>query len=230
MPKLLTAALCFLLLHRLVSGSPLRTVIVARIGESMYGRLFQLATIASLIWFGVAYANATSPFALQLLWRTNSLWNSLQVILQPIAVFFIISGFTAPNPGTFGREHTIDQADVVRGVLRITRHPFLWGIAIFATGHLMASPTMRNLILFGTLIFVALTGTLSIDAKRSRSLGSKWAEFASRTSNLPFGAIASGQQRLALSELSVRHVVVALLVTALLALAHQSVIGVSALP
>ena len=50
------------------------------------------------------------------------------------------------------------------GALRVTRHPFLWGIALFSVGHLATVPTRASLLLFGTLLVVALTGTVSIDA------------------------------------------------------------------
>jgi uncharacterized membrane protein len=171
--NLLISAGAFILLHRVISGSPLRKLIVDRLGEPVYGRLFQLATVAALMWLGVAYARATGPGAVEAIWVAAPLTRYAQIVVQPLALFLIVTGFTTPNPATFRQEAVAERPDAVQGILRVTRHPFLWGIAVFAGGHLAAAPTARNVVLFGTLIFVSLTGTLSIDAKRRRSLGSK---------------------------------------------------------
>ena len=79
-------------------------------------------------------------------------------------------------------------------MLRITRHPFLWGVALWAAGHLMVNGDLASLILFGSLLVLAVFGTGSIDAKRRRALGEKWDAFAAKTSAVPFAAIAAGRQ------------------------------------
>jgi uncharacterized membrane protein len=111
----------------------------------------------------------------------------------------------------------------VRGALRITRHPFLWGVALLAVGHMATVPSPRSLVLFGTLLAVALAGTLSIDAKRRRKLGLHWAPYAAVTSNLPFAAILAGRQPLKPAELRVRDLLVAGLLIAGTALAHPTI-------
>jgi uncharacterized membrane protein len=230
MGHLLAAAAAFVLLHRGISGSPLRSVITARIGEVAYGRLFQLAEFAGILWLAVAYAGALSPDALTILWSPDPVVRWAQLILQPLAFLFIVTGFTTPNPATFRQEAVADQPDAVRGILRVTRHPFLWGVALFSIGHALAAPTVRNLVLFGTLLFVALTGTLSIDAKRQRSLGPKWTAFVAQTSNLPFLSVLQGRQTLRLGEIGWGKVSVTLGLVLAFTLFHSVLFGRSAAP
>jgi len=228
MYNLLASAAVFVLLHRAISGSPVRRLIVRRIGELAYGRMFQIASIAGLVWLGMAYAGANQAAAIGQLWSVSQLVRHLQLIIQPAALLLIVTGFTTPNPGTFRQEAVADQPDSVRGVLRVTRHPFLWGVALFAAGHLLATPSPRNLVLFGTLLAVALTGTVSIDAKRKRALGPKWTAFAARTSNIPFAAILAGRQQLRLDELGWKMIVAAAALSAVLVLTHSFLFGVPA--
>jgi len=56
-------------------------------------------------------------------------------------------------------------------MLRITRHPFLWGAAIWALGHLLVNGDAVSIILFGSILVLSLFGTASIDA----SAAARWA-------------------------------------------------------
>ena len=228
--KLLTASVVFILLHRVISGSNARQMIVQRVGEQAYGRLFQLASVAAVTWLGFAYAGARTPVTVAPLWTTMQAARDLQFVVQPLALLLIVTGFTTPNPGTFGQERVVDRPDSVRGILRVTRHPFLWGVTLFAAGHIVASPTVRGVILFGTLLFVALTGTLSIDAKRRRSLGAKWAAFAAQTSNIPFAAILMRRQTFRPLELGWGSIVGAIGLSIAMILAHPLLFASRAVP
>src|SRR5262249_8515551 len=71
-------------------------------------------------------------------------------------------------------------------------------------------------ILFGSLLVLALGGTAAIDAKRRRSFGEQWMQFAAVTSNVPFAAIVAGKNRLgpAVVEIGVWRPLVAIVVYA----------------
>jgi len=118
---------------------------------------------------------------------------------------------------------------VVKGILRVTRHPFLWGVAIWALGHLVVNGDRASLILFGSLLVLALSGTSSIDAKRKRALGEAWDGFAAQTSNVPFAAIVAGRQQLMLGEIGVWRILAAIAVYLALVLGHPWIAGVPAL-
>ena len=55
MSSLILAAVTFLLLHLLVSGTTIRDRLVARLGEGLYLGLFSLASVAVLAWMFVAH-------------------------------------------------------------------------------------------------------------------------------------------------------------------------------
>jgi len=116
------------------------------------------------------------------------------------------------------------------GVLRITRHPFLWGVAIWSAFHFCATGDYASVVLFGTLCVLSLLGTASIDAKRQRKLGEQWSAFAQRTSNLPFAAIAAGRNSFQAREYFDWRFLVALALFLVVLFAHARIIGVSPFP
>jgi uncharacterized membrane protein len=207
--NLIAAALAYLLLHRAISGSKLRATVTRRLGETRYLRFFAFASVAALLWLGFAFADARSRPENIDLWTVPPFASWLQLGTQLIAFLFIASGLVTPNPGTVRQQEAVNRPDIVQGMLRVTRHPFLWGVAVFAAGHLSVRSDVAGWILFGTLLIVAVSGTASIDAKRRHLLGEQWLAFSSRTSNIPFAAILDGRQRLNFMEIGWRPVLAA---------------------
>jgi uncharacterized membrane protein len=118
----------------------------------------------------------------------------------------------------------------VKGVVRITRHPFLWGVGLWAAGHLMVNGDTASFLLFGSLLMLAFFGTSSIDAKRARAYGEDWGAFSAATSNVPFAAIAAGRQKLNLAEIGWWRIALAVAVWGAITFAHPYLFGVRALP
>ena len=225
--SLLAAAAFFLAIHLLVSGTRVRDALTGRIGQGPYMGLFSLSSVAGLVWLGLAFAEARGQPAY---WDLTPVTRQIQMGVQLLAMLLIVPGLTTPNPTSVRQEGALDRADVVKGMLRITRHPFLWGVAIWAAGHLLVNGDPASLVLFGTMLLLALFGTASIDAKRRRALGPKWDAFAAQTSNVPFAAIAAGRQKLRLGEIGWWRIVLAVAIWALLAWAHPYLFGARALP
>jgi uncharacterized membrane protein len=230
MLNLAAAALTFFALHRVVSGSPVRDRFVGLIGETPFRRAFALASLACLIWLWLGFLSAqTSPWN-GLLFTPHAALVTLQVPIQLLAILLIVAGVTTRNPTIAGMGAAVSDRGIVRGVLRVSRHPFLWGIALFATAHMLVVPSVAAWGFFGTLLVLALTGTLSIDAKRHRALGDDWEAFAATTSNIPFQAIVTGRQSLKFSEIGWWRPLLAITFYILLTLAHPYLFGVSAVP
>ena len=224
------AALTFFALHRIVSGSPVRDRLVALLGETPFRRVFALASLACLIWLWLGFLSArTSPWN-GVLFTPHATLAILQIPLQLLAFLLIVAGVTTRNPTIAGMGAAVSDRGIVRGVLRISRHPFLWGIALFAAGHMLVVPSVAAWGFFGTLLVLALTGTLSIDAKRHRAFGDDWKAFATATSNVPFQAIATRRQRLKFREIGWWRPLLAVTLYVLLVLAHRYLFGVSAVP
>ena len=230
MTSLLAAATFFVLLHLLVSGTRVRDAIVGKIGDGPYMGLFSLASVAGLAWLGFGYAAArTAPWNAAY-WDITPATRHIQLGLMLIAVIFIVVGLTTPNPTSVKQEGALDRPDVVRGMLRITRHPFLWGVALWGLGHLIVNGDRAGIVLFAAMLILALFGTASIDAKRKRALGPTWHAFATQTSNIPFAAILAGRQSLKIGEIGWWRIALALVIYAALAFGHPHLFGVAALP
>jgi len=151
------------------------------------------------------------------LWGVVPGFRPAAYVLVFIAFIFLTIGITTPSPTRVGMESRVGQGkEAARGMMRITRHPFLWGIALWALVHLMINGDLASLILFGSLLMLAVAGTLSIDAKRRRNFGEQWSKFAEGTSNIPFAAIAAGKNRVgpAFAEIGVWRPLAAILVYA----------------
>jgi uncharacterized membrane protein len=230
MSNLLAAAAFFVLLHLLVSGTRVRDALTGRIGQGPYMGLFSLASIAGLTWLGFAFAKGRHEAWNTAYWDITPATRQVQLVLQLMAMLLILPGLTTPNPTSVRQEGVLDRPDAVKGMLRITRHPFLWGVTLWALGHLLVNGERASIVLFGAMFLLGLFGTASIDAKRKRALGPTWDAFAAQTSNVPFGAILGGRQKLNLAEIGWWRISLAIVVWAALAWAHLMLFGVAALP
>jgi len=222
----------FVLLHIGVSATGLRTALVGRIGEGPFRGLFALASAATLVWMIWAYAQMRgNPFdGLNAAFWTPPAWGRYAAQgLMIVSFLFVVVGLTTPGPTLAGAEKTLQKAEPATGILRITRHPFLWGVAIWSLAHLLANGERFALMLFGALGLMVLFGTRSIDRKGAARDPEGWARFAAVTSNVPFAGIVQGRNRLALGEMGWR-IALALIVYAAFAYAHEWVIGVPAVP
>jgi uncharacterized membrane protein len=227
---LAVAAAAFVLLHLLVAGTRVRDALTGAIGEGPYMGLFSLASIACLVWLIVAFGPARSAPDNQVFWTVTPLTRHIQIGLMLLAFLLVVPGLTTPNPTSIRQQGVLDKPDAIRGMLRITRHPFLWGVAVWAAGHLLVNGNVAALILFGAMFMLALFGTASIDAKRRRALGERWDAFAAKTSNLPFAAILARRQRFKLGEIGWWRLALAVALWAGTLFAHPYAFGVRALP
>jgi uncharacterized membrane protein len=227
MTMLIAAAVFFLVLHLLVAGTRLRDAIVRAIGEQAYLGAFSVASLAGIVWLAVSYNRATE-LGTDLLWDLGPGVQHLGIVVVAIAALFAVSGLLTPNPTAVGMEAAATRE--ASGILRITRHPFLWGVAMWAAFHLAANGDAASVVFFGTFLVLAVAGTFSIDAKRARKMAPGWIEFAGRTSNVPFVAILAGRNSLKLGELVTYRQAAAVLVFLVLLFAHAWLFSASPFP
>lgn len=220
------AGLFLLATHFGVSSTGLRGALVARLGEGPYLGLYSLVSALAFVWLGAAYAAAPHVAV----WD-HAPWQAwVPILVNPVALLLLVAGLTTANPTAVGQAALLDRPDSVRGILRVTRNPFLWGVGLWALAHMVPNGDAASLLLFGTLAVLALGGTVLLDAKLARRLGGRWERFADSSSNLPFAAILAGRQRLSAREIGWWRLGVALLAYAVIVHAHARVFGVSALP
>lgn len=193
MGMLITAAIVFLAIHFLISGTRLRDGITGAIGERPYMGLFSLASIAVIVWLCSAYNAAQAGGGDPVLYDLGHV-RDIGIIVVLVAFLLGVPGLMLPNPTAVGGDAAAQPK--ARGVITITRHPFLWGVTLWSAIHLVANGDEASIILFGCFFILALLGPLSIDAKRKRKMGERWLAFAAQTSNVPFAAALAGRTRI----------------------------------
>jgi uncharacterized membrane protein len=226
MTSLLLAAAFFVGIHLFISGTRLRDALVSRFGEQAFRGLFSLLSVVGIVWLCRAYAHAPHLA----LWGTAAWLRPLALLVMLAASLFVAIGLTTPSPTAVGGETRLDQAEPAQGILRVTRHPFLWGVALWAAMHFALNGDRASAVLFGALLLLALVGPLSIDAKRQRAFGERWQRFAGVTSSVPFAAIAQGRNSLNLAELGAWRIAVGAAIYVVFLLTHRWLFGVSPLP
>lgn len=223
MPLLLIAALAWIALHLLVSGTRLRDRLVALAGPAGFQAGFAIASVAGLAWLILAWRAAETT----LLWFAPEGLRWVLVLAMLPAFFLFVAAVTTRNPTAVGGDGAMGSP--ATGILRITRHPMLWSFALWGLVHVLGNGDGAALVFFGTILVTALAGMPSIDAKLARRTGPAWQGFAARTSILPFGAILAGRNRLVLREIGWWRPVLALVVWAAVFHAHGMLFGVTPL-
>jgi len=103
------------------------------------------------------------------------------------------------NPTIVGADRLLKSDDPARGMIRITRHPIMWGFILWAAAHLLARGDTKSLVFFGAFLLLASLGTILLDKRKARIEG--WPRFAAVTSNIPLVAIAQGRNRIVWREI-----------------------------
>jgi uncharacterized membrane protein len=192
MTMLFLAALFLPLSHLGISSTAIRSVLVERLGERSYQAFYSLLSFAAFAWLIVAYRRAESlP-----IWTTPDPVRLTVLPLVLLAFLLVVVGLTTPNPTAVGAEALFDRPNIARGILRITRNPFLWGTSLWALAHIAVTGDLASVLFFGSIATLGLLGASLLDAKKARRHGEGWERFAAVTSNVPFRAILEGRQQL----------------------------------
>ena len=163
---------------------PLRAALVGRLGERGFLGVYSLISFATLGWMVIAFraAHPGAPF----LWDAgNAGWIVGTLLLWLGSILFVGSFRRNPAFPTGGAPMT--HASTPVGVFHITRHPMLWGFALWAVTHTIVAPTAPGLVLAAAIGILALGGAAGQDAKKERLVGQPWREWEARTSFVPFG-------------------------------------------
>ncbi len=225
MISLALAAAAFAVIHLGISGTRVRDRIVAAVGLRAYMVLFSVASVGAIVWLVSAYKGA--PYVET--WGQLQWWKPFAIALMLPAFVLVVVGLATPNPTSVAQEGLVAQAP--QGIVRVTRHPFLMGVALWSVIHLIGNGDAASLLFFASLALVSVAGTVSIDAKRRRALGdAAWDAFARRTSILPFAAILSGRNTMSMREMAWWRPAAGVAAYALMLGGHAHLIGVSPFP
>lgn len=214
------AAAAFLVTHWTTS-TPLRGWLVRSTGEKAYLGVYSLVSFITLGWMIYAYRHA--PFVP--LWQVpgHKFW---PLLIMPFAFILLACGVMSRNPSAVRQEAALKAEEPARGILRITRHPVMWSFVLWSVAHLLARGDTASFLFFGAFFVLALSGTVLIDARKTRTLGEDWKRFAGVTSSIPFLAIIAGRNRVNLAETGWMKILIGLILYALLLMLHSWLFGV----
>lgn len=214
MAELFLSIALFLALHSAPRATGLRDVAIERIGRGPYLALYSAASLASLAW--TISAALRAPYVP--LWPPSAVGHWIAVVAMAPAVWLWTSGLARPNDLSiaFRGGHAAPG-----GALLWTRHPVLWGFALWGLAHFIANGDLASAVLFGGSALFAVVGMRIMDARARRRLGDDAWAAAARRPALAERLLGMARPR-ALVEAAI-----AILVYLGLAYAHPPILGVS---
>lgn len=225
---LFVATLVFVGGHFALSSTPVRRRLVRALGHSGFLPAYSLAITGAFIWMMAAYRAAP----MVPVWTPPAGLAWISVLLMPVAVFLLVAGLTTRNPTLVGADRALASGpprNPAPGIIGITRHPFLWGTALWAAAHLIVTGDLANITLMGGILILSIGGMVHIDQRREEALGAAWGPIKLTTSVVPFAAIVTGRTQLDWRGIGWWRPLAAIAIYGLILLAHTW-LGVSPLP
>ncbi|HUE78006.1 MAG TPA: NnrU family protein [Sphingomicrobium sp.] len=177
MLSLAFATMAFVGTHFALSH-PLRAGMVERLGERRFQILY---SVIALIAFGAMIWAYGRVGDLAPLWIAGSpVWTVASLLMWFGSILFV--GSFVGNPALPGARRVRGPS----GVLAITRHPMMWGFAIWAMVHLTVIATPKALLFDGAILLLALGGSVGQDRKKRKLMGEAWHEWSAQTAFFPF--------------------------------------------
>ena len=159
---------------------PLRGAMVAALGNNGFQIAYSVVSFATLA--AVYFAFKAAPPA-DLPGSGDLGWALATVLMLPAMV--LLSGSMFGNPA-LPTPMAEDQARAApKGVFLITRHPMMWGFALWASSHILIWWSWRTVITALAMGILALAGARLQDRKKARLMGETWGEWSSKTSYWP---------------------------------------------
>ena len=174
------ASVAFVGSHFLLSH-PLRGALVRAIGNVAFLGLYSLVALGMLGWMSSAFRAAPAADlggSGEIGWVIASL---LTIVALVLFIGSLRSNPALPNPTK--APPVVPQQ--VHGVFAVTRHPMMWGFALWALAHILLWWDWRTVIVASTILLLALVGAHLQDRKKERLLGEAWAGWEARTSYWP---------------------------------------------
>ena len=223
--ELVIASSAFVGAHMIMSSAPVREPLVIRIGQWPFRGLYSLVSAGLLAWMINAFIQAPDVP----LYDAYIGIKHLTFSVMAMAVFLVVFGYTTPNPTAVGMEQ-MGLRSGARGVLKITRHPVMWGTALWALSHMFANGHAASFVFFGAIAFLAIAGAWQIDNKRRAEGNEEWDAYMKITSHVPLVAIITGRTRVDRGEYKWWQTLLAVVLYLGLLFAHEPLVGRYILP
>lgn len=179
---LIAAATAFVGTHFALSH-PLRAPIVARLGERGFQALYSLVALATFVWMVVEFRAVPMDVPL---WNGQAIVPWVLASLLTLVALVLFLGSFKGNPAMPAPGAAQGLADKqASGAFLVTRHPMMWGFALWALAHVLVAPTSRTLVLTLAIGVLALVGAHLQDRKKAALIGAGWAAWEAKTSYWP---------------------------------------------
>lgn len=119
----------FITAHLAGSVRAWREPLVERFGEWPYKGGYALLALVGLVLAGFGYGRAEPDWV----WTPVVFGHEIAAALMPVAVVLLVAAYLPGN------------------IKRLTAHPMLWGVVLFALAHLLVRGHWASIVLFGGL-------------------------------------------------------------------------------
>ena len=177
--QLVAANVAFVGTHFAMSH-PLRAGMVAKLGNAGFQIVYSLVSFATLAWVYLAFKDAPPA---DLPPPGDVEWAIATLLMLPAMVLF--AGSLIGNPALPTPMAEKQARAEPKGVFRITRHPMMWGFALWALSHLVLHWSWRTTITAAAMGALALVGARLQDRKKQALMGDAWAQWERKTSYWP---------------------------------------------
>lgn len=190
----IAAFAAFFVSHSIPVRPPIKTKLVRFLGQRGFSLIYSAVSLGML--YLLIYAAARAPYVT--LWD-QMLWHRYVTLCGMLAMCLLLAiSIGRPNPFSFGgwANHQFDPHNP--GIVRLTRHPLLMVLALWAGLHLLPNGDLAHVILFGVFAGFALLGMTVVDRRRKRLMGADaWLNLAQQVSDAPLFQIPSSWWNLA---------------------------------
>ncbi len=166
---------------------PLRGPMAKAMGAAGFQIVYSVISLATLAW--VYFAFKAAPPA-DLPGSGDIGWVAATILTLPAMV--LLAGSYVGNPAMPMPGAAEAARAAPKGVFKVTRHPMMWGFALWALSHILIHYSLRTTITAFAMGFLALAGARMQDRKKQLQMGEAWAQWESNTSYWPrWGALIS---------------------------------------
>lgn len=183
---LILASVAFVGTHFLMSHT-MRARLVYVFKASGFLLVYSLVSIVTFAWMVIEFQRAPKDAAL---WPAGNIVWAVATALMLLASILFVGSFVR-NPSLPGMPDAM-AAQKPFGVFKVTRHPMMWGFALWGVAHILVAARPDNFIFSGAIVFLALVGAKAQEIKKKKLVGVEWDAWLRQTSfGLQLGQIAS---------------------------------------
>ncbi|SIT02207.1 Uncharacterized membrane protein [Roseivivax lentus] len=179
--EFIAAFATFFLSHALPVRPAVKRWLQARLGATGFTVLYSLVSLAALSWVIAAAGRApVVPLWSRAPWQTHV----VLALMLPVCLILALA-IAGPNPFSFGGAHNARFDPARPGIVRVSRHPLLLALALWAAAHLVPNGDLAHVILFATFAGFAALGGRLIDRRKAWEMGPDWQRMRARVAQAP---------------------------------------------